>query len=79
VPPFVSEWRFFSRIAAAERRAGFEDRLNHVLGFVLWLVALFLLPFEAVYAQRHLNRLWEHHEHERFMAQHGLRGEPATV
>jgi uncharacterized protein DUF4234 len=74
VPPFVSEWRFFKRIAQAQERAGLDHRISHVTGFLLYLVALILLPFEAVYAQHHLNRLWRHLREERGKADLGMRG-----
>ena len=60
VPPFISQWRFYRRIQKAQELAGIDPKINHVLGFVLFLVALVLLPFEIPYAQGHLNRLWEH-------------------
>ena len=60
VPPFISQWRFYRRIQRAQELAGIDPKINHVLGFVLFLVALVLLPFEIPYAQGHLNRLWEH-------------------
>ncbi len=50
VPPFVSQWRFYKRIGRAQELVGLEDRISHVTGFLLFLVALFLLPFEIVYA-----------------------------
>jgi hypothetical protein len=59
VPPFVSQWRFYKRIGRAQELAGLEHRISHVTGFLLFVVALFLLPFEVAYAQHHLNRLWE--------------------
>jgi hypothetical protein len=31
-----------------------------VTGFLLYIVAFFLLPYEIPYGQHHLNRLWEH-------------------
>ena len=74
VPPFVSEWRYFRRIGEAQQRAGLDHRISHVTGFVLYLIALFLLPFEAVYAQHHLNRLWRHVGDEARKADLGLRG-----
>ena len=74
VPPFVSEWRFFRRIGEAQRRAGMEHRISHVTGFLLYLVALILLPFETVYAQYHLNRLWRHLAEEAQKAGLGMRG-----
>ena len=70
VPPFVSQWRFYKRIRKAQELAGLDPLINHVVGFVLFLLALILLPFEIPYAQSHLNSLWEHEaaEHEK----HGL-------
>ncbi len=51
-------WRYFGRIERAERAAGAVDPISPGLGFLLYLIALILLPFELVYAQGHLNRLW---------------------
>jgi hypothetical protein len=58
VPAFVSWWRFFGRILEAEDRAGCSGRVDHAVGFVLYLIAFFLLPFELVYVQQYLNELW---------------------
>ena len=58
VPPFISWWRFFGRIRAAQARAGCAEQIDHTTGIVLYVVAFFLLPFELVYAQQHLNGLW---------------------
>jgi len=74
VPPFVSEWCYFMRIAEAQARAGLDHRISHVTGFLLYLVALVLLPFEAVYAQHHLNRLWRQLGDEARKAELGMRG-----
>ena len=45
VPLFVSQWRFYKRIRLAKELAGVQEheRINHVLGFVLFLLAYFLL------------------------------------
>jgi MYXO-CTERM domain-containing protein len=59
VPPFVSWWRFFGRLREAQARAGTFDRVDHATGIVLYVIAVFLLPFELVYAQQHLSSLWE--------------------
>jgi hypothetical protein len=59
IPPFVSWWNFFGRLRDAEGRAGIADGVRRAIGYSLYLIALFLLPFELVYAQQHLNRLWE--------------------
>ena len=58
IPPFVSWWRFFGRLREAEDRAQVSGGADQWLGFVLYIVAFFFLPFELVYAQQHLNRLW---------------------
>jgi hypothetical protein len=76
VPPFVSEWRYYKRIVRAQEKAGLEERASHVLGFVLFLIALILLPFEAVYAQHHLNRVWQHELAEDETLRLGMRGRP---
>jgi len=60
VPPFVSWYRTFGRIETAEELAGIRDTISPGLGFLLFLVAFFFLPFEGVYAQGHLNKLWQH-------------------
>ena len=77
IPPFISQWRFYRRIQKAQELAGIEPKINHVLGFVLFMVALVLLPFEIPYAQGHLNRLWEHEAGESEKDELGLRGSPA--
>ena len=74
VPPFVSEWRYYRRIGEAQARAGMEHRISHVTGFLLYLIALILLPFETVYAQHHLNRLWRHLAEEARKTELGMRG-----
>jgi hypothetical protein len=74
IPPFVSEWRYYRRIGEAQARAGMDHRISHVTGFVLYLIALILLPFETVYAQHHLNRLWRHRAEEAQKASLGMRG-----
>ena len=77
IPPFISQWRFYRRIQKAQDLAGVEPKINHVLGFVLFLVALVLLPFEIPYAQGNLNRLWEHEAAEGEKHELGLSGSPA--
>jgi hypothetical protein len=59
VPPFVSWWRCFGRIREAQQKAGVEDLADQWIGFILYIVAVFFLPFEIVYAQQQLNKLWE--------------------
>ncbi|SRR6266498_987142 len=79
VPPFVSTWRFFKRIRQAQEAAGVAHPISHVTGFILYLVALILLPVETPYAQHHLNRLWRHEVEEENKRQRGMRGQPATT
>jgi hypothetical protein len=74
IPPFVSQWRFYRRIRKAQELANLDPQINHVVGFVLFLIALVLLPFESPYAQGHLNRLWEHEAGEAEKTAQGLRG-----
>lgn len=58
VPPFVSWWRTFTRIADAQRAGGLGSEANPMLGFILYIVAVFFLPVEVLYAQDELNKLW---------------------
>jgi hypothetical protein len=58
VPPFVSWYRTFERIQQAQRRAGLTSEANPILGFILYVVALYFLPVELLYAQDELNKLW---------------------
>jgi hypothetical protein len=65
VPPFVSWYRTFVRIGAAQRDAGVTSEASPVLGFILFVIAVFLLPVEVIYAQDELNKVW------RALAAHG--------
>ena len=58
VPPFVSWYRTFQRIQQAQQRARLGSEANPILGFILYVVALYFLPFELLYAQDELNKLW---------------------
>ena len=58
VPPFVSWYRTFKRIQQAQQEAHLTTELNPILGFILYVVALFVLPVELLYAQDELNKLW---------------------
>jgi hypothetical protein len=58
VPPFVSWYRTFERIAQAQRSAGLTSEASPLLGFILYLVALFAVPVEVIYAQDELNKVW---------------------
>jgi hypothetical protein len=58
VPPFVSWYRTFERIQQAQRQAGVTSEANPVLGFILYVIAVFFVPIEVIYAQDELNKLW---------------------
>jgi hypothetical protein len=58
VPPFVSWYRTFERIAQAQRQAGVTSEASPVLGFILYVIAVFFLPVEVIYAQDELNKAW---------------------
>jgi hypothetical protein len=59
VPPFVSWYRTFQRIAQAQRNSGVTTEANPVLGFILFVIAVFLFPIEVIYAQDELNKVWQ--------------------
>ena len=59
IPPFVSMYRTFARIATAQHVGGLEREASPVLGLVLFFAALVFLPVELPYAQLELNKLWE--------------------
>ena len=72
VPPFVSFFGYFGRIAEAEEAAGLgEQRGVQWIGFGLYVLALFFLPLEIAYAQTELNRIWE--------AERGRASQPALA
>jgi heme/copper-type cytochrome/quinol oxidase subunit 2 len=73
IPPFISQWRYYRRIGRAQELARMDHRISHVTGFLLYIVAFFLLPFEIPYGQHHLNRLWEHVAGEREKEAIGMR------
>ena len=58
VPPFVSFYRTFKRIETAQEVTGTRERVNVLLGFVLYLLGVLFLPVEVIYAQSELNRVW---------------------
>ena len=58
MPPFVSFYRTFRRIEAAQELSGTRDRVNVWLGFALYIVGVVILPVEVIYAQSELNRVW---------------------
>jgi uncharacterized protein DUF4234 len=58
VPPFVSFYRTFRRIEAAQELAGTSERVDVWLGFILYVIGVLLLPVEIMYAQSELNRVW---------------------
>jgi hypothetical protein len=59
VPPFVSWFNTFGRIRDAEEVAGVTtERTNVWMGLLFFIIALFFLPVETLYAQYQLNRVW---------------------
>jgi hypothetical protein len=62
VPPFVSWYRTFTRIVEAQRNAGLTHEASPILGFILYVIAVFILPVELIYAQDELNKLWRARE-----------------
>jgi hypothetical protein len=60
VIPFISMFRTFGRIRTAQEITGVPwDKASPWIGLLLYFVALILLPFELVYGQTELNRLWQ--------------------
>ena len=76
VPPFVSAWRTVRHVKLAEETAGLQEhqRINHVLGFVIFIVGFVLLPIEVFYVQTHMNRMWRHVRDEEAKGAAGMRG-----
>jgi hypothetical protein len=58
VPPFFSWYRTFERVVQAQRSAGLTTEASPILGFILYVIAVFLLPVEVIYAQDELNKVW---------------------
>jgi uncharacterized protein DUF4234 len=58
VPPFVSWYRTFERIVQAQDGAGVVNEASPILGFILFVIAVFFLPVEVIYAQDELNKVW---------------------
>jgi Ca2+/Na+ antiporter len=58
VPPFVSFYRTMQRIEAAQELRWTRQRVSPTLAFVLYVIGLFALPFEVIYAQSEMNRVW---------------------
>ena len=79
VPPFVSAYRTVKRVQVAEELAGIQAhaRINHALGFLLFVIGFVFFPIEVFYLQVHLNRLWRHVGTEREKERLGMR--PAGV
>jgi len=75
VPPFVSQWRFYKRIARGQELVGLDDRISHVTGILLYTLAFFLLPFEV----HHLNRLWEREAQREERRRMGVPSEPPVA
>jgi hypothetical protein len=64
VPPFVSWYRTFERIVEAQRQAGVTSEANPVMGFIFYVIAVFFLPIEVIYAQDELNKVWSLSQNE---------------
>jgi hypothetical protein len=58
VPPFVSWYRTFERIVEAQRTSAVTGEASPILGFILYVIAVFVLPVEVIYAQDELNKVW---------------------
>jgi Domain of unknown function (DUF4234) len=58
VPPFVSFYRTMQRIEAAQELRWTRQRVSPVLALALYVFGLFALPFEVIYAQSEMNRVW---------------------
>jgi len=58
VPPFVSWYRTFERIVEAQRTSTVTSEASPILGFILYVIAVFVLPVEVIYAQDELNKIW---------------------
>jgi uncharacterized BrkB/YihY/UPF0761 family membrane protein len=59
VPPFVSLYRTYRRVEAAQKLADVERRIGSLGALVLFgVLALTGLPFSAVHTQENLNRIW---------------------
>jgi Domain of unknown function (DUF4234) len=58
VPPFLSWYRTFERTVQAQRGAGVTNEASPILGFILFVIAVFFLPVEVIYAQDELNKVW---------------------
>jgi hypothetical protein len=58
VPPFISWYRTFGRILTAQRAVGTRNEANPVIGVILFVIAVFFLPIEVIYAQDELNKVW---------------------
>lgn len=78
IPPFVSMWRTMARIKRAQELSGVQDQINHVLGFVLFLIALIFFPVEIPYAQSHVNKVWRLEAEEATKRALGMRGVAPT-
>jgi Domain of unknown function (DUF4234) len=59
IPPFVSIYRTFGRIATAQRVAGIAEEASPLLGLGLFGIGLLFVPIELVYAQMELNKIWQ--------------------
>jgi hypothetical protein len=58
IPPFVSFYRTMQRIEAAQELRWTRQRVSSALALLLYVFGLFALPFEVIYAQSEMNRIW---------------------
>jgi hypothetical protein len=58
VPPFVSMYRTFKRIRAAQEIADVGPKASPGIGLLLFFIAVIFFPVEVPYAQTNLNRVW---------------------
>jgi hypothetical protein len=58
VPPFISFYRTLQRIEVAQAINETREHISVWIGSSLYLVGLFALPVEVIYAQSEMNRIW---------------------
>jgi hypothetical protein len=68
-------------VRIAEGLAGIQEhaRLNHAVGFLLFVVGFVLFPIEVFYLQLHANRMWSHVLSEQEKQRLGMRPEGARA
>ncbi len=60
IPPFISMYQTFGRIATAQRIAGIPGEASPLLGLLLFIALPIMFPLELAYAQIELNKVWDH-------------------